>query len=196
VADALRALLPGLRKGGTLAVTGGSSLVLALLAPVSQAGGWVGVVGMPGLGALAAAQAGIALDRLALVPCPGPEWPTVVAALLDGLDVVVVAPGGPVAHRIGSRLSARARARGAVLLPCGAWPGADLTLAAEHVRWEGLAPGHGRLRGRELAVTARGRGAAARSSRVRVLLPGPTGRLVAVPARGRPALTVVDGRAA
>jgi hypothetical protein len=50
------------------------------------------VVGLPALGAVAAVeQHGVPLERLVLVPHPGPDWPTVVAALLDGLDMVVVA---------------------------------------------------------------------------------------------------------
>jgi len=47
---------------------------------------------MPDLGLLAAYELGVDLERLALVPEPGPDWPQVVAALLDGIDVVVVAP--------------------------------------------------------------------------------------------------------
>ena len=95
-ADRVRPVLPelrelfggqGLRRGSTVAVStgpsvwpaGGSSLVLALLAEASRAGSWCAVVGLPTFGAVAAAEAGIALDRLALVPNPGPEWPTVVA---------------------------------------------------------------------------------------------------------------------
>lgn len=186
VAPELRPLLPegGLRRGSTVAVVPGtSSLVLALLAGASAAGAWSAVVGLPGLGVLAAAQAGVALERLALVPHPGPEWTTVVAALLDGLDVVVAAPPGPVSPRVASRLAARARQRGSVLLPYGPWEGAILTLSAEPGEWEGLGAGWGRLRCRELTITARGRGAAGRPRRVRVKLPDPTGRLAAASPR-------------
>jgi len=79
--------------------------MIGLLAAASQAGSWCAVVGMPSLSAVAAAEAGVVLDRLALVPYPGPEWSTVVAALLDGIDVVVTAPPGPVAASLtaGSR---------------------------------------------------------------------------------------------
>jgi hypothetical protein len=192
VSPELRPLLPGggLRRGSTVAVTpGASSLVLALLAGASAAGAWSAVVGMPGLGLLAAAQAGVELERLALVPDPGPEWTVVVAALLDGVDVVVVAPPGPVPARVASRLAARARQRGSVLLPYGGWEGAALTLTAESGQWEGLGAGRGRLRCRELIITARGRGAAGRPRRVRVRLPDRHGRLAATPApsvdRGR-----------
>lgn len=183
VAPELHPLLPegGLRRGSTVAVTPGtSSLVLALLAGASAAGAWSAVVGMPGLGLLAASHAGVALERLALVPDPGPEWAAVVAALLDGVDLVVAVPPGPVPARVASRLTARARQRGSVLLPVGRWEGAALTLTADPGGWEGLAAGHGRLRCRELTITAHGRGAAGRPRRVRVWLPDPTGRLAPV----------------
>lgn len=197
VASELRPLLPagGLRRGSTVAVTpGAGSLVLALLAQASVTGSWAAVVGMPGFGALAAHQAGIALERLALIPRPGPEWPAVTAALLDGIDVVVVAPPGRVTARTASRLAARARQRGGVLMPYGHWEGADLTLTAGPGRWEGLSAGRGRLRRRELTVTARGRGAAGRPRQVRIRLPDSTGRLAAAsPAGPRPVLTVIPG---
>lgn len=185
----LHPVLPGLRRGSTVVVrTGARSLVLALLAGVSTGGGWSAVVGMPELGGLAAAQAGVDLDRLVLVPHPGPEWPVAVAALLDGVDLVVVAPTGAVPPRVTSRLAARARLRGSVLLPYGRWEGADLTLATEDHVWQGLGAGRGRLRWREVTVVARGRGAAHQPRRVRVQLPGPTGRLAAPPVEAvRPA---------
>lgn len=222
VGPELRPLLPGggLRRGSTVAVTAGAvstvavsagavsaeaatagagSLVLALLAGVSASGGWSAVVGLPSLGALAAAQAGVALERLALVPCPGPEWGAVVAALLDGVDAVVIAPPGPVPARLASRLAARARQRGSVLLPYGPWEGADLTMTTGDGVWKGIGRGHGRLRHRELTLTTHGRGAAGRPRRVRVRLPDATGRLAAAPASaaptGRPVLTVVAGGA-
>ena len=40
---------------------------------------------------MAAAEAGVALERLALVPYPGADLMAVAAALLDGLDLVAVA---------------------------------------------------------------------------------------------------------
>jgi hypothetical protein len=47
-------------------------------------------------GALAAgADYGLPLERLAMVPHPGPDWPTIVAALTDGVDLVVVATAAP-----------------------------------------------------------------------------------------------------
>jgi hypothetical protein len=183
----LTALLPGrgLHRGSTVAVaagpptpSGGTSLVLALLAEASRSGSWCAVVGVPALGLVAAADTGIALERLALVPHPGPEWATVVAALIDGVDVVVTAIPAAVTATVAGRLAARARQRGSVLVPYGRWDGADLTLHVVRGMWEGLGQGRGRLRRRELTILARGRGAAARPKEVKVWMPG------SPPARG------------
>jgi len=95
VPRALESLLPdrGLRRGGTVAVHGSLALALVLVAGASAAGSWVVAVGLPDLGVVAAAEAGIVLERLALVPGAGPAaWASVVAALLDAIDVVLVRP--------------------------------------------------------------------------------------------------------
>jgi hypothetical protein len=177
VSAALRPLLPGaiLRRGATVAVTGSTSLLFTLLAEASRAGSWCAAVGLPRLGLVAAAEAGIAVQRLALVPRPGAEWASVVAALLDGVDIVVTATPGLVPARIAERLAARARQRGGVLVPVGRWPGADVTLEAVRGRWHGLGEGQGRLRAFELEVLAYGRGAASRTRRARLRLPGDGG---------------------
>ena len=200
VAPELSGLLPGrgLRRGSTVSVAtgraapagGGTSLLLALLSEASRTGSWCAVVGVPALGAIAAAESGIALDRLALVPNPGPEWPTVVAALIDGVDVVVAAVPGGVSPSMASRLVARARQRGCVLVPFGSWDGADVTLQVTEGRWEGLGPGRGRLRRREVTVLARGRGAAARPREATMWLPGVTVRPFTLP----PSPTTSDNR--
>jgi hypothetical protein len=126
------------------------------------------VVGCPALGLLAAAEAGIVLERLVLVPDPGPRWPVVVAALVDALDVVAVRPPvrGAATGTAGAprRLTARARERGCVLVPVGeGWEGADLRLAAAERSFHGLGQGHGHLRGTRLLVRVSGRGAATRA---------------------------------
>lgn len=182
VAPELADLFPwgGLRRGGTVAVRGSTSLLLALLATPTASGSWAAVVGMPNLGVLAAAELGVAVDRLALVPAPGAEPAGVVAALLDGMDLVVVSTrDARLRETHARRLSARARHRGAVLLAFGPWPGADLELRCEQGRWAGLGRGHGYLRQREVTVRARGRGAAARPVRASLLLPGGNGAIEA-----------------
>ena len=70
---------------------------MALLAGPSASGRWVAVAGMPEFGVEAADRFGIALERLVLVPDPGRQWLTVVAALADVIPVVAVRPVGRVA---------------------------------------------------------------------------------------------------
>jgi hypothetical protein len=169
----------GLRRGSTVAVAGSVTLALALLAGPSAAGSWGAVVGLPTLGAEAAAGLGVALERLALVPAPGTErWPVVVAALLDELDLVLVAPPPRTGARLARGLAARARERDGVLVVLGCGPGAepvDLQLTVVGGRWTGLGRGHGSLLARQVDVVAHGRRAAARERRARLWLPAPGG---------------------
>lgn len=170
----------GLRRGSTVTVRGSAALLLALLAEATRNGSWAAVVGVPSLGLVAAAELGVELGRLALVPCPGAEFASVTAALLDGMAIVVVGvPAGTgaagVNPQVARRLSARARHRGAVLLSFGAWPGAELELSCEPGRWTGLDEGRGHLRERRVVVRTRGRGVAARPMEAELLLPGPAG---------------------
>lgn len=171
VAAGLTRLLPsgGLDRGSTVVLDGSTALVLALLAEASRSGSWVGIVGLPRVGVLAAHQQGLDLEKVVLVPVPGPDGPTVVAALLDGVDVVVV---GDVALSDADRrrLSARARERGAVLLSTTPWPGARVVLTVTESCWDGIGQGHGRLRERRLIVRGGGRGSAARGWRAEVSL--------------------------
>jgi hypothetical protein len=177
VPRALEPLLSGraLRRGSTVVVQGSVALALALVARASAGGSWVAVVGLPELGVAAAEEAGIVLERLALVPAPDLSWTMAVAALLDAIDVVLVRPPSRVSSSEARRLAARARERRAVLLPLGSvWPGpADLRLAITASRWEGLGQGHGRLEARRVEVVADGRGAATRERRAVLWLPGP-----------------------
>lgn len=139
---------------------GGSTLLLNLLAGASTAGCWCALVGAPGLGLAAAAEAGVDLARLALVPAPGPAFARVVGALMDGFDLVAVHPPARLTPAEARAASARARRFGAVLISAGPWPGADVRLTPVQDGWEGLGTGHGRLRSRRLVVSASGRGSA------------------------------------
>jgi len=161
----------GLHRGSTLAVTGSTSLVLALVAQASREGSWAAVVGLPGVGLLAAAQLGVDLSRLALVPHPGGDAATVLGALVDGVDIVVLGPGLALVDADRRRLMARARERGTVLISAAPWPGAQVVLTAERTRWTGLGAGDGYLRAHELTVTRSGRGDST-GARVLVNLPG------------------------
>ncbi|HEV3354679.1 MAG TPA: hypothetical protein VG076_17250 [Acidimicrobiales bacterium] len=179
VLPALADLLPegGLRRGSTVAVSGSTSLALALLAGPSQAGSWCAAVGLPSLGLVAAAEVGVALERFPLVARPGDDWPAVVAALVDAVDVVLVGLPRHVRSGDARRLVARARDRGAVLVTTGGSKAlaADVRLSVVASAWEGLGEGHGLLRARRMDVVASGRGAAARERRMSLWLPAASG---------------------
>ncbi len=175
VAAPLAAALPrgGLTRGSVVSVLGqgATSLLFTLLAG-SGTGHWAALVGMPGLGLRAAAELGVDLDRVVLIPDPGSDALQVVSILIDGVDLIAVAlpPAvrpAPARQRV---LGGRLRQRGAVLLVAGPWPGADLVLTARWTGWHGLDRGHGRLRDRELAVQIGGRRAAGPGAVVDLLL--------------------------
>ncbi|MGI8752397.1 MAG: hypothetical protein ACR2MN_08820 [Acidimicrobiales bacterium] len=186
VPDALGLLLPhgGPRRGSTVGIGAGPvpgeiTLALSLVSAASHAGRWVAVVGVPALGPVAAAQLGVQLERLVLVPGALQQWAVVTAALLESMDVVVVRPPGRVRPADARRLAARTREREAVLVVLGAgWPeGVDLRLTVTRAVWEGLEDGYGLLRARRAEVTITGRRAGGGDRRRWLWLPGPDGKV-------------------
>ena len=178
----LTTLLPqGLVRGTTVAVEGTSgvtSLVLALAAEASQEGSWVAAVGVSWLGLGAAAECGVVLERFAVVSAPErSEWATVVAALVDAIDIVLVNPPPRVAMGDARRLAARARERGAVLIAVGATSAltVDVRCTITESQWSGVEHGAGHLQSRRVTVTAAGRGSAARPRTASLWLPGRDG---------------------
>ena len=170
----------GLVQGSTVACTGGAATSLALLvvAEASRRGAWIGVAGLPGLCVQAAGEAGVDVERIVAVRerptrreprtarAPGAPgagyddgtWGQVLAAMIDGFDLVLLGPGVQVRAATARRVQARAQARGAVLVLAGDVDGfgADVQLRAD-ARWEGLGDGHGHLRSRHVRVQAHGR---------------------------------------
>jgi hypothetical protein len=175
VHPALRDVLPtGLRRGSTMAVSGSVSLLLALLGSASADGAWCALVGFPKISAEAAAEYGMDLRRLAIIPSAGAGWTTAVGALLDAVDIVAARPPRLVPGEV-RRLAARARSRDAVLVSYGEWPGADARLRITDGRWTGLGEGTGRLTARRVEVHADGKGPAARPRSATLWLPAPGG---------------------
>lgn len=162
----------GIRRGATLAATGSTSLIYALLAEAMTQGAWTAVVAMPTLNPLVAIEYGVDMARLALVPHPGDQWPEAVSALIDGMDIVVAATPADIPAGAARALMARARRRGCVLITTHPWPGCDLILQVTERRWLGI--GHGRLRAQDNVVQALGRGRAERPRQVSTTLPPPS----------------------
>jgi hypothetical protein len=203
VAEPLAGLLPdgALTRGSMLQVVGvgATSLALALVAAASQDGSWSAIIGLPELGLVAAEEHGIALARLALIEVP--RWrraAELVAAVIDGIDLVLLDARVPLRAIEVRRITARLREQGAVLLmvepglpgesgsqsaltqAAGGWsPDVVLTstlpsysVSGHSVSgWSGLGHGHGVLRQRRVIVDATGRGRSSRPRRLELLLP-------------------------
>jgi len=168
-------LVPGgaVARGSVLRVTGrpgaGATTVgFELAAGFTALGEWAAAVDLDTtLGPLAAAEAGVALERFAVVRrVPPARWATVVAALLDGVSLVLAEVPRGVALGDARRLEARARERESVLVALetrgAVWPaGAAYALHATASEWDGLERDSGLLAGRRLQLQVDGRGAAA-----------------------------------
>lgn len=189
VPEPLLPLFPfgGLQRGLSIGFegAGSTSLALALAATVLGDDRWMAIVGVEELGLLAASELGVRLDRLLLIESTATaQLASVVAALVEAVDIIVIKPRKRVGAREARRLNARARERGTVLFHLDggrSWPEAlHLNIASQPEGWEGLGFGHGRLEQRRLLVTGSGRRASARPRQVSVLLPGPNGPIAAV----------------
>ncbi|MGC5617083.1 hypothetical protein [Georgenia sp. Z1491] len=171
VPAALAPLLPaGLPRGTVTRVTGSAALLLALAGAACGQEGWAALTAMPDVGWRAAAAAGLPLDRVVVVPDPGPGAPAVLGALVDGVEVLLVGRCTAMAPRDRRSLLSRLRLRGSVLLTAHAWEGADAVLSVHGRTWQGLAPGRGMLTAQEVDVSIDGRRGAAAGGSVRVLL--------------------------
>ncbi len=197
----------GLQLGWSIGVTGhgGWSLAMALIGTSlggeagvssdvasSTAGtsgdgdGWVACVGLEDFGLVAADEVGLRLGRVLMVESPGREHlATVIAALIEAVDVVCLGPTPSIGIRDARRLMARAREQNAVLFHLDggrSWPQPlDVNLSVEVGSWSGIGQGHGRLLTRSMSVTATGRRSMAKPRHVEILLPGVNGGVEAAP---------------
>jgi len=190
VAEPLRPLLPegGLTRGRVVACRGvaAASLTLALTTEATRAGAWLALVDVPWLGVEAAAELGVPLERLVRIEAGGAGseaglWADLVAAVLDGFELVVTRVPRRVNAGVLRRVQSRVQAREAVLLAVGD-PGpltADVAMEASTPVWEGVEDGAGHLRGRRITVVSSGR-RIPRPQRADLWLPGPDGVLAAV----------------
>lgn len=184
VPDALGPLFPlgGLQRGWSLGFNGngGWSLAMAMLGAAVGADGWAACVGLEEFGLVAADELGVHLDRLLMVETPPSEHlASVIASLVEVVDVICLGPTPAIGLRAGRRLMARAREQNAVLFHLDggrSWPHPlDVDLQTEVGRWRGIGQGYGSLATRPVAVRSSGRRSMAQPRRVDVLLPGPDG---------------------
>lgn len=165
VSPLLDAILPSLQRGSTIACTGPASVGIAMVlaGAASQAGSWIVVAGQPTLGVQATADAGINLGRLVAVPggsIPPQGWAEILAAMVDGFDVVILGSAlSGLRTSVGRRIQARAQARGVVLVTIGRHPsiGSDVQIDTGPARWSGIGEGFGVALARQFEVEVRGR---------------------------------------
>ena len=155
--------LEGLRRGSTLLVKGNrgigaTSFALALLAQATADKLWCAVVGPPDLGIVASTELGVDLDHLVLVTTPRERVATVLGALLDGCDVVLLRLPVTLTRAEMLRLSARVRQRRVLLFllrdaqsHAAAWAEApDITIVVRRGEFLGIADGSGRIAARRI----------------------------------------------
>nr|WP_064571620.1 hypothetical protein [Gordonia sp. LAM0048] len=202
VPESLSKVLPhnGIPRGTVARLDGARSVLVAMIAAVTRVGGQVGIVGLPRLSLLSAAEMGADLSRIATIPEPGPDPVEVAAVLLDGMDLVVLdlATDGEGA-RPRSEMVAPSRARvvmgrvrkqsSVLLVTGGAWPGAQLTIEGRVLTYrhsphlpeesasrvaglDSARRGYGRIGGMRLQVTVSGRGRQSESTEVELQAAG------------------------
>jgi len=176
---------PGLVRGHTVVCSGSAAMscALALMAAPTQAGSWVGVVGLPAIGVGAAAELGVVLSRTVFVADAhgvSTDTAAVLSALVDGVEVLVLSRrvAGGVSPGVMRKLHTRLQNRGGVLVLVGD-PGSvsvDVRLEATARQWHGLGEGAGHLQRRRVTIEldARRRG---RPARTDVWLPDHRGGL-------------------
>lgn len=201
VTDGLSSLVPrgALQRGSTIAAhgPGATSFSLALVAEAARQGSFLAVVAPRSFALASCLDFAIPLRRVVQFVLPdragdaggdsgGAGWAQLVAAVIEGFDLIVVADRRRVTASQARQLTNRVRERGTVLVRAGgpAWAdGADLRYDLREPAWQGLGAGHGHLQSRIVQVQAAGRrwhGA----DRVRhVALPGPGDQGVTVLAR-------------
>jgi len=201
VAAEFASLFPerALVRGRTLACAGpaATSTGMAVVAAAVAGGAWLAVVDVPTFGLDAASEVGIALERVVAVsvtpsaaddPIPsstsgasGPSsWVDVMAAVVDGFDIVLARVPADAAAGPLRRLATRIRQRGAVVILLGdAIAGQDGAMPCDGVIesggivWSGLGVGFGTLRQRTVELHMSGRRVPGRRQ-CRVTLPGVT----------------------
>jgi hypothetical protein len=166
---ALHGLADTVQRGSVIGCEGhaGVSMAMAVAAQPVADGAWVTVVGQPDLGAAAAVEAGIALQRLVRIDAHATSMDDrgvgdVLAAAVDGFDIVVIGQRMcRVSAGVARRLQARVQQRGNLLVVVqpqrsGVWS-CDLSFSSGPSVWSGLDVGSGVARGRQVQVELAGR---------------------------------------
>jgi len=187
----------GLQRGSTLAVhgVGATSFALALAGQAVRQGSFMAVIAPPSFGLAACLDFDIPLRRVVqfVLPSDVANWAQVIAAVVEGFDLVMLADRHQATGSQARQLTARNRERGSVLIRVGgpAWPdAADLRFDVSSPEWSGLGQGHGHLQARKVAVQVAGRRYHGRKRAHEIMLPASEGGVVVAPVAA--AVTGVD----
>ncbi|MBN9644068.1 hypothetical protein ACFSSC_02065 [Corynebacterium mendelii] len=135
-------------------------LVVEFIAEVIRDGGYVAVVGWPGLVYAQLVEYGLDLEHLVLVPDPGAHPLSVVAVLAEGMDLVVHhAAGGTPGTTVslsptaaGPLTAKMRRGTAAVVVVAGTVPSRAVSIDAQVTGYSGIGCGTGRIAGVSLHV--------------------------------------------
>ncbi len=171
VSPDLRAMFPegGLVRGRTVLCGGDAAVALALriVSQPTQAGSWLGVVGVHNIGVQAASEQGVALQRAVFVqPATSrAEWVSTVAAAADGFDVLMLEVPHGITVADARRVQTRIQSRRNALVLIGATQKLalqsvfqpDVVMDTTTTQWNGIERGSGHVQSREVCVTVSGR---------------------------------------
>jgi hypothetical protein len=190
VVQALADMVPSgqLQRGSNLAVhgVGATSFALALAGEAVRNGSFLAIIAPPTFGLGACIDFDVPLRRVVQFSLTeASSWAQVVAAVIEGFDIVMLADAQRVSAGQTRKLIARNRERGSVLLRVGgpAWPdAADLRFDVGEPAWTGLGAGHGHLQARQVAVQVAGRRHRGAPRTHQILLPASEGGVLLAPA--------------
>jgi len=168
----LRAMFPegGLVRGRTVLCSGDAAVAMALrvVSSATQAGSWLGIVGVHNVGVQAASEHGVALQRVVFVqPASSSrtEWVSTVAAAADGFDVLMLEVPRGITEADARRVQTRIQARRNALVLVGAMHQSavqsvfqpDVIMNTATTQWHGIERGAGYVQGRDVQVAVSGR---------------------------------------
>lgn len=164
-ARAVSALIPSnfQLRGSTIGIggVGATSLALALVAQPVREGAFLGIVVARAdeFGLEACVDFDLPLRRVVQFEIAhATSWGSILDAIINGFDAVIIADRLPISSRLYRKLAARNREHKSVLIRVGGWPETpDLSFTSDSSSWLGLGEGHGVLRSRQVSVRVGGR---------------------------------------
>ncbi|MDK8352246.1 hypothetical protein QP786_09840, partial [Gleimia europaea] len=99
-----------LRAGNVWHVRGGNEALFEAVLSLRMGDQWIGIVGVKNVGWCAALEKGVPLEKVIFVPRAKEKPLKVLAALIDGVDLVVAGPL-PLSAQNQRALAGRARSR-------------------------------------------------------------------------------------